>query len=291
MASKFIYALGFFDGVHLGHRALLENACALAQQLGCIPGAVTFDPHPATLLGATPALINTLSDRLFLLKRFGMEQVLTFPFDAQMKNLPWQDFLAGIPSAAGFVCGSDFRFGARGAGNAQSLSRWCRERGLPCAIVPQQEMDGRRISSSHIRTLLQAGDMEKANAFLGHPHVLTGKVVSGRKLGRTLGIPTANLALPPELAVPRLGVYASLARFDGKAHPAVTNIGCRPTVGGHHITVESWLLDFDGDLYEKTVTVEFHRFLRPEQKFPSLEALQAEIRKNGEESRNFFEKS
>ncbi len=294
MKDKVIYALGFFDGVHLGHQALLRETRALAQASDCIPGAVTFDTHPEALLGSAPPLVNTLSDRISLLQSFGMEQVLTLPFDERMKNLPWQDFLALLfqqYGAAGLVAGSDFRFGKGGAGTAELLKEACRQAGVPCAIVPQQEMDGRRISSSYIRKLLQAGDMETANAFLGHPHVLTGEVISGRQLGRKLGIPTANMALPPELAVPKLGVYATLARFDGKPHPAVTNIGIRPTVGGHHTTVESWILDFDGDLYGTTLTLELHSFLRPEQKFPTLEALQAEIRKNGEETRKIFGKS
>ena len=138
------------------------------------------------------------------------------------------------------------------------------------------------------RALLEAGDMAEAVRCLGHPHVLTGPVVSGRHLGRTIGIPTANLALPPQLLCPRHGVYAALACFDGRRLPAVVNIGSRPTVGGTHVTVEPWILDFDGDLYGRTLRLEFYTFLRPERKFDSLDELRAAILHNAEQTREFF---
>ena len=132
--------------------------------------------------------------------------------------------------------------------------------------------------------------MAEAVSFLGHPHVIAGTVVEGKQLGRTIGIPTANLLLPEGVVCPRFGVYACKASVDGKEYLAVTNVGVRPTVSGSGITVEPWLLDYEGDLYGKTLTLEFYAFLRPEQKFDSLEALQAEIRKNGAQTRKFFEK-
>ena len=294
MKERTIYALGFFDGVHLGHQALLAACKALASQENCAAGVITFDSHPDTLvLGKTPALINTSADRTLLLKAFGMETVIALPFDKAMMEMPWQEFFRMIVETyhvAGIVCGSDFRFGHRGEGNAELLRAACEKENIPCVVVPEQTVDGIRVSSTHIRSLVEAGDMETAVRFLGHPHIFTGTVISGRKLGRTIGIPTANLALPEGLLVPRLGVYACLAVIDGEKHMAVTNIGMRPTVEGHHITVEPWILDFDGDLYGKTLTLEFHKFLRPEQKFPDLSTLQGEIRKNGEETRNFFGK-
>ena len=294
MKERTIYALGFFDGVHLGHQALLAACKELAKQQACTAGIITFDAHPDTLvLGKTPALINTPADRALLLKAFGIESVIALPFDKAMMEMPWQVFfrmLVETYHAAGIVCGSDFRFGHKGEGNAELLRAACQEEGIPCTVVPEQTVDGIRVSSTHIRKLLEQGDMETAVRFLGHPHILTGTVISGRKLGRTIGIPTANLAFPEGLLIPRLGVYACLVNIDGKKHMAVTNTGTRPTVEGHHITVEPWILDFDGDLYGKTLTLEFYKFLRPEQMFPDLAALQAEIRKNGEETRNFFGK-
>ena len=266
--TTYIYALGFFDGVHLGHQALLRAVKTLASE-GC-RGVVTFSGHPDTLvLGTTPALINTAEDRENLLRNYGMDRVVTLPFDKKMQSTPWEDF----------------RFGAMGTGTASLLQDYCEKEGLPCAVVPEQEMSGVRISSTYIRELLTQGRMAEADTFLGHPHVLSGNVVSGRHLGRTLGIPTANLHLPEGVIVPRFGVYACRALAEGRAYPAVTNVGTRPTVGGHHITVEPWLLDYDGDLYGKKITLEFLDFLRPEQKFDSLEDLKAAILKNAEQTR------
>lgn len=290
--NSYIYALGFFDGVHVGHQALLQACLRLARERDAAAGIVTFDAHPDTLvLGQTPRLLNTPQDRERLLRRFGMERVVCLPFDHKMFTTPWRDFLAmleGSYGAAGFVCGEDFRFGSRGAGSASLLAAYCREKGLPCAVVPEQYIRGVRVSSTYIRSLIEAGKAETAGEFLGHPHIFTGSVVHGKQLGRTLGIPTANLCLPEELVVPRFGVYACQAWIRGKAYPAVTNIGTRPTVSGNGITVEPWILDYQGDLYGQELTLEFYKFLRPEQRFASLEALQAEIRRNAEQTREYF---
>ena len=293
MKEKTIYALGFFDGVHLGHQALLTACREMADGLGCHAGVVTFLGHPDTLVhGSTPALINTPADRKKLLRQFHMDTVAELPFDQALMAMPWQDFLIKLLSeygAAGFVCGADFRFGYQGKGTAELLGKYCQSRGLPWAIVPEQTLDGVTVSSTHIRKCLEAGDMEQADRFLGHPHILTGTVISGRKLGRTLGIPTANLALPEGVAELPHGVYACKAQVEDREYLAVTNIGSRPTVGGHHVTVEPWLLDFDGDLYGKTITLSFYRFLRAERKFDSLEELRAEIQKNAAQTRKIFE--
>lgn len=287
--NETIYALGFFDGVHIGHAALLRQCRALAERRGWKAGVVTFGSHPDTLVsGSTPPLINTPRDREKLLReRFSMDTVITLPFDTHMREMPWQDFLDMLcrRDAVGFVCGEDFRFGCRGLGTAALLESYCEKRGLAAAVVPEQTIDGIRVSSTYIRTRIQSGDMATAVKFLGHPHILTGPVLHGHQLGRRLGIPTANLALPQGLAVPRYGVYACRCLVEGRSYSAVTNVGTRPTVGGHHITVEPWLLDYDGDLYGKKITLEFLDFLRPEQKFDSLEDLKAAILKNAEQTR------
>ena len=294
MKEKTIYALGFFDGVHLGHAALLAACRKLAEEQGCKAAAVTFSSHPDTLvLGKTPNLINTIEDRVRLLKAAGMDDVIVLPFDKRMMTCPWQDFLTLLVEhyhAAGLVCGHDFRFGYRGQGNAELLRQVCREAGIPCTVVPEQKMDGITLSSTHIRGLLEAGEMERAVAFLGHPHILAGEVVSGRRLGRTIGVPTANVLIPEGLVVPKRGVYAGKCLVDGKPYLAVTNIGSRPTVEGHQVRAESWLLDFTGDLYGEEVALEFHKFLRPEQKFDSLEELKAQIQADAAETRHFFGK-
>ena len=293
MKEKTIYALGFFDGVHLGHHALLKMCRRLADDTGCKAAAITFSSHPDTLVqGVTPTLINTIEDRVTLLKTAGMDEVVVLPFDQKMMSMHWQEFLDALVEsygAAGLVCGHDFRFGSHGAGNAKVLFDYCKEHHMPCAVVPEQKLEGITVSSTHIRTLLEKGAMEEAAAFLGHPHMLSGTVVSGRKLGRTLGIPTANLALPEDTVKLPFGVYSCKAEVGGKSCLAVTNIGNRPTVGGHRVTVEPWLLDFDGDLYGKVLTLSFYRFLRPEQLFPTLDALKEEIGKNALQTRKFFE--
>jgi len=294
MKNKTIYALGFFDGVHLGHQALLTECLRLAFEQGCEAAAITFDRHPQALFtDRPPVLINTTPDRIALLKRFRMDEVKTYPVTKETMGMPWEIFLTQLveEGAAGFVCGEDFRFGHKGAGNAENLKAFCTEYNLPCSIVPEQTLDGVRISSTHIRKLLEAGEMEEAVRFLGHPHILRGEVMSGRQLGRTLGIPTANLWIPEGVAVPRHGVYACRAILKEGIYLAVTNIGNRPTVGGHRVTVEPWLLDFSGDLYGKALTLEFYAFLRPERKFDSLEALREEIQKNAAQTREIFEKT
>ena len=192
---------------------------------------------------------------------------------------------------AGLVCGQDFRFGYRGEGNAETLKAQCVRWGIPCVIVPEQHLDRVRISSTYIRERLEQGNMEQATRFLGHPHILTGTVVSGRGFGRTLGIPTANISVPAGVLLPRHGVYACRATVAEKTYAAVTNIGMRPTVDGHHVTVEPWLLDFEGNLYGQEITLEFHAYLRQEEKFASLDALKTEIQKNAAQARKFFEKS
>ncbi len=291
--DKTICALGFFDGVHIGHAALLADCRRLAAEHGCKAAVVTFASHPDTLvLGNAPRLINSPRDRQRLLEEgFAMDTVVTLPFDEHMRSMPWREFLDLLREtygAVGFVCGEDFRFGSRGTGNSALLSDYCGENKLYCAVVPEQTIDGIRVSSTYIRRQLETGDMATAVRFLGHPHILSGTVVKGHQLGRRLGIPTANILLPEGLAVPKFGVYACRCAVEGKFFPAVTNIGTRPTVSGTGITVEPWILDYEGDLYGKEIVLEFHRFLRPERKFPSLDALKAEIRRNAEEARRLL---
>lgn len=288
-----IYALGFFDGVHLGHQALLCACCRLATEQNAFPTAVTFDlPPSAVLQHQQPNMLSTLRDRERLLMGYGIKKVVQYPATEQTLSLSWQKFLQQLlrDGAAGFVCGEDFRFGHKGEGDAQKLSEFATAHALPCVIIPEQRMDGEKISSSRIRKLLEAGHLREANRLLGHPHLFTGTVVAGQKLGRTIGIPTANLRLPPELLTPALGVYACKAEVDGKSYMAVTNVGTRPTVNGNGITVEPWLLDFDGDLYGKELSLYFYEYLRKEQKFDNLTVLQQEILKNGAEVRKIFEK-
>lgn len=287
MNKKKIFALGFFDGVHLGHQALLRECVSMARQYGYEPAAITFDRHPQSLFTPTPpALINSNADREALLRRYGIEHIYTVSVNETSMNMDRWEFLEDLlaDGAHGFVCGYDFRFGRKGMGDAQSVVNFCTNREMLVDVIPEQMLDGIRISSTHIRTLIEQGDVETAAKFLGHPHILSGEVVSGRQLGRTIGVPTANILIPEGVVVPKLGVYATECLVDGVLYKAVTNIGSRPTVDGHQVRAESWILDFDGDLYGKHMTALFHKFLRPEQKFASLEELKIQIQHDAAET-------
>ena len=291
--TKYIFALGFFDGVHLGHQALLKECCRLAESQDAVPAAITFDAHPQSLfLPDPPVLLSTEADRRRLLHQYGIRVVHTLPVTRETMSIPWVQFVERLLElgASGFVCGDDFRFGHRGEGDSAKLRKFCEERGLPCVVVSEQTLNGKRISSTLIRSRIDSGDMESATRYLGHPHVLTGTVVHGQQIGRKLGFPTANLLIPPSVAVPKFGVYACRAVVDGKSYPAVTNVGTRPTVAGTGVTVEPWILDFEGDLYDRQIRVEFYYFLRPEMKFPDLEALKAEILRNADQTRAYLKR-
>ena len=287
-----VLALGFFDGVHLGHGGLLKKTREVANRLGLPAAALTFDTHPDTLVfGAKVPLLNTPEERKYLMQSLsGIDQVLTLHFDRATMEQPWQEFvrktLVQKYRAAHVVCGHDYRFGAGGRGTPEKLAEECARLGLGFDCIPEIRLEGQTVSSTLIRGLLEGGETAKAVRFLGHPHILTGTVISGRHLGRTLGIPTANLSVSEGILVPKFGVYAARAVFDGQTRPAVVNIGVRPTVDGHTVTVEPWILDFDGDLYGHTLRLELTDFLRPEQKFASLEALKSEILRNAETVRS-----
>ena len=290
--EKRVFALGFFDGVHLGHQALLAECVALAGKLGARTAAITFDRHPRALFtDAPPPLLSTCASRRLLLGDYGIQDIYQYPVTPEVMGMPWQDFLGQMLEygAVGFVCGDDFHFGSRNEGNVHRLVEFCEERGLPCVIVPEQTVAGKRVSSTYIRNQIESGDMETAKRFLGHPHVVSGVVVPGKQLGRTLGIPTANILLEEGLVVPKFGVYACRCIIDGKAYSAVTNVGTRPTVNGVGVTVEPWILDFSGDLYGQEITLEFHRFLRPETRFDGLDALKAQINRDADTTRAYFD--
>ena len=280
-----VIALGFFDGVHLGHGALLRRAAEEAKKRGCESAVFTFDRPPKEVITGIPCpLINSPEDRAELVKRlYGIDEMIMVPFDDEMRTTPWDrfvtDILVGRYGAVHLVAGHDHHFGHRNQGSPELLREKCTELGLGCDIIPAVTIDGVTVSSTHIRKLLEEGDVETARAFLGHPHVLTQTVGHGRQLGRTIGIPTANLVAPPHVLLPKRGVYAAKITLpDGRAFGGVTNVGVRPTVNnGQDVTVEPWILDFDGDLYGQAIRVEFFRRLRDERKFESLEALKAQI--------------
>lgn len=291
-----VIALGFFDGVHLGHAALLRRTVEAAAQRGVTPAVFTFDRPPKEVVTGVPCpLINSAEDRRELVRRlYGIQEVIMVPFDREMMTTPWDkfvtDILVGRYHAVHLVAGHDHHFGHKNQGSPELLQEKCAELGLGCDIIPKVEVGGITVSSTYIRRLVELGQMDRAAAFLGHPHTLTGTVGHGRGIGSSRLFPTANLTVPAHVLVPAHGVYATRVTLpDGASYAAVTNVGTRPTVNnGTDITVEASLLDYDGDLYGKTLRLEFFSHLRDEIRFDSLDALRAQIAADAEATRRYF---
>ena len=266
-----------------------------AAQLGAAPAVFTFDRPPKEVVTGKPVpLINSPEDRRELIRRiYGIEQVIMAPFDRAMMTMGWQDFITSLVEQYGavhLVAGHDYHFGYKNEGTPERLQQRCNQLGLGCDIIPKVEYDGITVSSTYIRTLVEAGDVERAAAFLGHPHCLSQTVTHGRRIGHTIGVPTINLILPPSVLVPDHGVYITRVTLpDGTSCPGVTNVGVRPTVSDSGtVSVETFLLDYDGDLYGQHVRLEFCRRLRPEQRFGSLEELRQQILRDIDSARVYF---
>ena len=294
-----VIALGFFDGVHLGHAALLRAARELAGQYKVTPAVISFDTPPGkTIDGQSVPLINSPLDRADIMRRlYGIDDLIFLHFDDELRHMAWDRFVEWLRSDFGAVClvaGYDFRFGYGGAGNARLLSEKCARLGLGCHIVPPVVYDGEPISSTRIRALLLEGQCQKAGALLGHRHLLNDTVRSGYRFGRTLGTPTINMRFEEGVLVPRHGVYIAEAHIidANQCFPAVTNIGVRPTVGGETaVSVESHLLGFEGNLYGRPIRVELYKFLRDEIKFDRIEELRTQIRADAAATLEFFDRN
>ena len=287
MAEKTVIALGFFDGVHIGHGALLRRSVERARELGAMPAAFTFDRAPKEFVtGVSVPLLTSAAERAALIREvYGIERTIVAPFDNAMMTMPWRSFLELLVSrygAAHLVAGHDYRFGYKNVGTPKILRTWCAEHGLGCDIIPRVELRGVTVSSTYIRTLVEAGDMEGAAAFLGHPYAVTGTVKHGKHLGTEELFPTVNLMPEPWRVLPRFGVYAvRVALSEGSEYAGVTNVGIRPTiVDDNRVTIETNLIGFDGDLYGRELRVLFRRFLRQEKKFDSMAELHRQIERD-----------
>lgn len=296
--KKRVIALGFFDGVHLGHQALLRRTAERAERLGMAPAVATFDRSPREFVTGLPVpLLTTAEARRQAVEALfpGME-VIVAPFDKAMMTMPWEAFVAllGESYQAGWlVAGHDFRFGHKNRGDARLLRRRAEELGMGCDIIPAVSLDGVAVSSTHIRALLERGDAEGAARFLGRPFTISGPVRHGKRIGTSrLGMPTVNLMPDPRQLVPAFGVYAARVEVGGRTYPAVTNVGVRPTVDTDgDVTIESHLLEPVGELYGAACRVSFLRMLRPEKRFDSLEALREQILQDAARVRAYFEQS
>ena len=291
--QKTVLAFGFFDGVHIGHAALLECAKRRAAEIAACPAVLTFDNHPDTFVrGEAVCLLNSAEDRNYILRRFfGIHRVFYIHFNADTMRMDWREFLNHTVAAYGaahFVVGEDFRFGDGGKGTAALLRDWCAAHGLGCDVIPEVVFDGSTLSSTRIRALVERGEIEAANALLGHPHLLTDTVRSGFRLGREMDYPTVNMRFEEGVLVPRHGVYAARVYLPDGPRSAVTNIGVRPTFHGDRVSVESHIFDFSADLYGERLCVELHAFLRPEQPFDSPEDLREQIGRDAARAKEFW---
>ncbi len=272
-------ALGFFDGLHLAHRQVLETAAAQREK-GLTPCVLLFDDHPQHVLnGKTVPKLLQNEKRDELLAEMGLTEV-GCSFE-RIRNLTPQAFvtqiLAGELRAAFVCCGYNYRFGKNGAGDAAALKNLCAACGIEVFVCPEMDFEGEPVSSTAIRRLIEHGEAEKAAKLLGRPFSFSAEVIAGDRRGRLLGTPTVNQLLPPDLATPKYGVYVSVVRFNGKDYTGVTNIGARPTFHAPEVRSETYILDFDGDLYGKTVETALLKYLRPVMTFDGADALKAQI--------------
>jgi len=290
-----VLTIGAFDGVHLGHRHLIGSVVESARASDRRAALVTFFPHPSVVLGrAAPFYLTSNEEKLAQLEPLGLDIVVVVEFTpetAQIRAAQFVSLLIENLTMREMWIGHDFALGYQREGNAAFLQAMGVERGYTVRSIDPILLDGQPVSSSRIRAALRAGDMRQVNAYLGRPFQLSGTIVRGAQRGRKLGVPTANLAVWPDHAVPTNGIYACRARVEGMTAPrnAVTNIGTRPTFDNGLRTIEAHLLDFDGDLYGQMMTLDIIGYQRPELKYDSVEALVAQMHEDIRVARSILE--
>lgn len=284
---KTAVALGAFDGLHVGHREVIGTVL----QSGLVPVVFTFRDNPAEALTGRCDYLTTLEEKLRVLECWGVQAVIIPDFSgvAGWSAERFLEMLQNELCAKVVSCGADFSFGRKAAGDTVQLSRFCTDNGIELKITQTVLYKGERVSSTRIRKAIAKGEMEDVTAMLGRPFSYAFEVVHGNRLGRTIGIPTMNQLFPEQFILPRFGVYASAVYMDGKTYCGVTNVGMKPTVGSDKALSETWIPDFTGDLYGKTVRVELLGFVRDERKFSSLEELRGVIKENAVTARGIYD--
>lgn len=278
-------ALGKFDGVHIGHRRLLDEII-LRKGRGLAACVFTFDPTPAVFFGSSDGReLTTKEEKRLLFERLGIDILIEYPLDAGTASMPPEDFavqvLARQMNVRYIAAGSDLSFGAGGAGDAALLERLGPELGFEISTIDKVCMDGVEVSSTYVRSQVEGGHMQAVERLLGMPYMIAGRVAEGRKLGRRLGFPTVNLLPGANKLLPPNGVYFSRVRRGGKMYRAISNVGCKPTVAsGGVVGVESYIYDFDEMIYGEEIEVYLWGFLRPERRFENVEALREQLEKD-----------
>ena len=289
-----VYAIGNFDGLHLGHQAVVERAVAIARERSAPSAILTFEPHPADFFATRPVAfrLTTARDKAEICAKLGLDGIVVIRFDASLAAMSADEFVAKVLVArlgvAAVVVGGDFHFGKGRSGSPATLTEAGRRHGFAVEIVAKVEARVQEaacvVSSSAIRKALEQGDVAAAARELGRNYSIQGQVIHGQRLGRTLGVPTANIALESTNRLAH-GIYAVVARVAGRAFPAVASFGTRPTVDDGPPLLEVHLLDFDGDLYGREIEVEFVERIRDERKFDSIASLAAEMERDKERAR------
>lgn len=284
--------IGSFDGVHVGHQAIIRRLVEGAHQEGQKAVVITFFPHPAVVLRGLqgPFFLTSPEERAAQLQKLGVDTLVTMTFDKHLALVSAEDFMRNLCAHLGLtrlLVGYDFALGKGRQGDVPTLTRMGEEMGYQVEVVPPVEVEGEAVSSSRIRALLGRGEVETAARLLDRPYSLPGTVVRGDGRGRNLGFPTANLSIWPERITPAVGVYATWAYIGQERYPSVTNIGVRPTFENEPVfaRVETHVFDFDRDLYGQNLTIEFVNFLRREQRFPSIQALIEQIHQDSQNAR------
>ena len=290
-----VLTLGVFDGLHLGHQKIMQTVVDRAAEVGAVPTAITFDPHPRAVLypETAPPLLQTLDQRLANFEVLGIEQAIVIHFDREFANQPADDFLHEIVHdrlhAREVYLGKGFAFGKNRGGNIELLREMSKELGFFADEVSEVQLRGHRISSSKIRELLDTGHVNLARRMLGRPYGVEGVIIRGNRRGHTIGFPTANLH-PHNRVIPKFGVYATASLVDGVWRKSITNIGVRPTFGKDlEPSIESYIFDFDGDLYGDVLRVRFLHRIRDERKFDGIHELKEQIERDTRRALNYFD--